>query len=94
MTAMLMISDERSITLVARSVSDRYGSPQVMAKSMIGCRNPTENLAHRRPHYDCRRFFYARRSVLWRLCVGGIRACRVPNVPVYQPAHSCHPFAW
>ncbi|AMW64561.1 hypothetical protein AH14b_p06 (endogenous virus) [Pseudomonas phage phiAH14b] len=40
MTAMLMIGDERSITLVARAGSDRYGSPQVMAKSVAGFDGP------------------------------------------------------
>ena len=28
---------------------------------------------------DSRRFFYARRFVLWRLCVGDLRVCRVPS---------------
>ena len=31
--------------------------------------------------------------MLWRLCAGDLRVCRVPIVPVFQPAHSCHPFA-
>ena len=30
------------------------------------------------PHYDSRRFFYVCSSVLWRLCVGDLRVCRVP----------------
>ncbi|MEG0245491.1 MAG: hypothetical protein RR726_23965 [Pseudomonas sp.] len=34
--------------------------------------------AHRRPHYDCRRFFCARIPILWWLCVGDLRVCRVP----------------
>lgn len=52
MTATLMIGDERSITLVARAVSDRYGSPQVMAQVMARCRsrgNTTINKARVRP---------------------------------------------
>ena len=44
-----------------------------------------------RPHNDCRRFFCVCTSVLWRLYVGDLRVCRVPIVPVRQPAHSCHP---
>ncbi len=31
---------------------------------------------------------------LWRLCAGRPRACRFPSFPVFQPARSCHPFAW
>ncbi len=52
---------------------------------------PEFKKAHRRPYYDCRRFFCARIPVLWRLCVGDLRVCRVPSYPVRQPAHSCHP---
>ena len=59
-------------------ISDRVWRPEFMQ-------------AHRRPHYDCRRFFCARESVLWRLCVGDLRVCRGPVCPVRQPAHSCHP---
>jgi hypothetical protein len=46
------------------------------------------------PHnHDVQAFFYAHHFVKWRLCVGDLRVCRVPVSPVYQPAHSCHPFA-
>ncbi len=52
-------------------------------------------IAHRCHYFyhDCW-CFCASISVLWRLCAGGLRVCRVPIVPVFQPAHSCHPFAW
>ena len=62
-------------------ISDRVWRPEFMQ-------------AHRRPHYDCRRFFCARESVLWRLCAGYPRVCRVPLSPVRQPAYSCHPYSF
>jgi hypothetical protein len=49
--------------------------------------------AHQCLNHVCRSF-YSRSRVLWRLCVGRLRACRFPRFPVFQPAHSCHPFAW
>jgi hypothetical protein len=44
------------------------------------------------PTHVCRRIFCVCITVQWRLCVGDLRVCRVPVSPVYQPAHSCHPF--
>ena len=49
--------------------------------------------AHQCLTHVCRSF-YSRSSDLWRLCVGRLRTCRFPRFPVFQPAHSCHPFAW
>ena len=51
-------------------------------------------IAHRCHYLSRLLVFCASISVLWRLCAGGLRVCRVPIVPVFQPAHSCHPFAW
>ena len=65
----------------------------VAANSATGPENPRKMQAHKRPNPRLPAFFCACISVQWRLCVGGLRACRVPVSPVSQPAHSCHPFA-
>ncbi|MBD8194219.1 ash family protein [Pseudomonas fluorescens] len=43
--------------VVARRKTERYALA-VAANSAAGRGNPFENLAHRRPHYDCRRLFF------------------------------------
>jgi hypothetical protein len=48
MTAMLMISDKRSITLVASNRARRYGLP-VAANSAIGLGNPTKSRRNSAP---------------------------------------------
>jgi len=48
MTAMLMISDKRSITFVASSRARRYGLP-VAANSAIGLGNPTKSRRNSAP---------------------------------------------
>ncbi|MBU4630124.1 ash family protein [Pseudomonas sp. BF61] len=46
----------QAVSTVALSKNGRYSLP-VAANSATGRGNPFENLAHRRPHYDCRRLF-------------------------------------
>ena len=89
MNAALTIGDERSITFVASNRARRYGSPKVMAKSMIGCRNPTENLAHRRPHYDCWRLFLRPQlSVMAAVCgqASAWPGSKFPGIPTPRTA--------
>ena len=38
----------------------------------------TRELSATAPPLDLQAFFYARNFVLWRLCVGRLRACRIP----------------
>jgi hypothetical protein len=64
------------INAVALSKIGRY-SLVVAANSATGFGDPSY-LAHRRPS-DSRRFFCACRIVLWQLCVGDLRVCRVPS---------------
>ena len=53
---MLHRKNPQASRTVALSKNGRY-SLAVAANSATGRGNPFENLAHRRPHYDCRRLF-------------------------------------
>ena len=64
------------IRTVALSKNGRYCVP-VAANSATGFGDPDRKGAQA-PHYDCRRFFCARIPLLWWLCVGDLRVCRVP----------------
>ncbi len=89
MNAPLMFCDERSISILASSRGRRYGSPQVMAKSMAGCRNPSENLAHRRPHSDCWRLFLRPQlSVMAAVCgqASAWPGSKFPGIPTPRTA--------
>lgn len=89
MNAQLMFCDERSISILASSRARRYGSPQVMAKSMAGCRNPSENLAHRRPHSDCWRLFLRPQlSVMAAVCgqASAWPGSKFPGIPTPRTA--------
>ena len=75
---------------VALLKSGRYSSA-VAANSATGFGDPSLRRRTGAPITSSRRFFCACSVVLWRLCVGDLRVCRVPSYPVRQPAHSCHP---
>ena len=77
---MQLLSYKVSVTLLSSLQIQRTG---LVARQAKGAQAP---------HNDCRRFFCVRISVLWWLCAGGPRACRVPFAPVDQPAYSCHPY--
>ena len=89
MSAPLMFCDERSISFLASINARRYGSLHVMAKSMTGCRNPSENLAHRRPHYDCWRLFLRPQlSVMAAVCgqASAWPGSKFPGIPTPRTA--------
>lgn len=85
----LKSTDERSIQIIASNHARVYRSP-VAANSATGFGDPSSK-RRTGAHTDCRRFFCARKSVLWRSCVGDREVCRVPFAPVRQPAHGCLP---
>lgn len=68
----------------------RYGSP-VTVNPVAGFGDPIISRRTSAPCPIAGAFFCVRRFELWRLCVGGRKVCRVPTVPVRQPAYSCHP---
>lgn len=62
---------------LASTHQPRYCLP-VTANSVNGF-GDLSNLAHKRPITNSWRFFCARSSCLWRLCVGDLWVCRIPS---------------
>lgn len=64
----------------------------IAANSATGFDGPTNDRRTGAPITIAGAFFVP--AHLWRLCAGDFRVCRVPIVPVRQPAHSCHPHSF
>ena len=79
------------ICTVALSKNGRY-SLAVAANSATGRGNPFENLAHRRPHYDCRRLFFTPAISSYGGCVwAGFGLAGFPSFPVFLPRTQLSP---